>query len=108
VQAERRNALLTGPLNATSTQAFETVRLLLLDRDAQATRDASPTPEPVRGQRSKPPPAHPFSIFTINNVKDPSPGEPQNTTSGELAVVVIGFLKAGEAQTIVRASGGSI
>jgi len=34
---------LTGPLNATSTQAFETVRLLLLDRDAQATRDASPT-----------------------------------------------------------------
>ncbi|WP_211108580.1 hypothetical protein, partial [Azospirillum sp. OGB3] len=79
-----------------------------LDRDAQATRDASPTPEPVRGQRSKPPPAHPFSIFTINNVKDPSPGEPQNTTSGELAVVVIGFSKAGEAQTVVRASGGSI
>lgn len=63
---------LTGPLNATSTQAFETVRLLLLDRDAQATRDASPTPEPVRGQRSKPPPAHPFSQHGINDIQDPA------------------------------------
>ncbi len=69
---------LTGPLNATSTQAFETVRLLLLDRDAQATRDASPSPEPVRGQRSKPPPAHPFSQHGINDFQDPAaPGEPQ-------------------------------
>ncbi|CCC96787.1 conserved protein of unknown function [Azospirillum baldaniorum] len=63
---------LTGPLDATSTQAFETVRLLLLDRDAQATRDASPTPEPVRGQRPKPPPAHPFSQHGINDFKDPA------------------------------------
>ncbi|WP_211111888.1 hypothetical protein, partial [Azospirillum aestuarii] len=65
-------------------------------------------PEPVRGQRSKPPPAHPFSIFMINNVKDPSPGEPHKTTPGELAVDIIEYLKAGEAQTIVRAGGGSI
>jgi len=44
----------------------------------------------------------------INNVKDPSPGEPHKTTPGELAVDIIEYLKAGEAQTVVRAGGGSI
>ncbi|MDW7557931.1 hypothetical protein, partial [Azospirillum brasilense] len=42
------------------------------DRDAQATRDASPIWEPVRGQRPKPPPAHPFSQHGINDIQDPA------------------------------------
>ncbi|MGY0713992.1 hypothetical protein, partial [Azospirillum argentinense] len=35
--------------------------------------------EPVRGQRPKPPPAHPFSQHGINDIQDPAaPGEPQH------------------------------
>ena len=80
VQAEHRSIRTRRSLDRAArsdlTQAFETVRLLLLDRDAQATRDASPTPEPVRGQRPKPPPAHPFSQHGINDIQDPAiPGQ---------------------------------
>ncbi|TWA72318.1 hypothetical protein FBZ84_101595 [Azospirillum baldaniorum] len=106
---------MTGPLNATSTQAFETVRLLLLDRDAQATRDASPTPEPVRGQRSKPPPAHPFSQHGINDIQDPAaPQENRNTPrpfpsrSGPPGPECLLFSRPVGASLAATASGGAL
>ncbi|WP_211100375.1 hypothetical protein, partial [Azospirillum sp. TSH58] len=75
---------------------------------AQATRDASPfrNRSAANGQNRRLRIPSRFSRSTMSKIH--SPGEPHNATSGELAVVVIGFLKAGEAQTIVRASGGSI